>query len=107
LETGGLKIATTKTPAGRRFIHLSPHVLEMIEHYRRQHPIPSPYDLVFPTASGHWQSPDNWRARGFYYVCEQAGLMEMVDGGGRMIERPKYSPYDLRHFYASMLIEQR
>jgi integrase len=107
LETGGLKIATTKTPAGRRFIHLSTHVLEMIEHHRRQHPIPSPYDLVFPTASGHWQSPGNWRARGFYYVCEQAGLMEMVDGGGRMIERPKYSPYDLRHFYASMLIEQK
>jgi integrase len=23
------------------------------------------------------------------------------------VERPKYSPYDLRHFYASMLIEQK
>ena len=94
LETGGRKIATTKTPAGRRFIPLSPHVLEMINHYRKEHPTPSPYNLIFPTASGHWQSPDNWRARGFYYVCEQAGLMEMVDEDARMVERPKYSPFN-------------
>jgi integrase len=26
---------------------------------------------------------------------------------GRLVERPKYKPYDLRHFYASMLIDQR
>jgi integrase len=107
LETGGRKIATTKTPAGRRFIPLSPHVLEMISHYRENNPVPSAYNLVFPTSSGHWQSPDNWRARGFYYACEQAGLVETVEENGRMVERAKYSPYDLRHFYASMLIEQR
>jgi hypothetical protein len=23
--------------------------------------------------------------------------------GGKIVERPKYKPYDLRHFYASML----
>jgi integrase len=27
--------------------------------------------------------------------------------GGKIVERPKYKPYDLRHFYASMLIDQR
>ena len=26
---------------------------------------------------------------------------------GETVVRPKYRPYDLRHFYASMLIEQR
>ncbi len=33
--------------------------------------------------------------------------MTMVEEGGEQIAKPKYSPYDLRHFYASMLIEQR
>lgn len=26
---------------------------------------------------------------------------------GEIVEKPKYKPYDLRHFYASVLIEQR
>ena len=26
---------------------------------------------------------------------------------GKKVERPKYVPYDLRHFYASVLIAQR
>jgi integrase len=33
--------------------------------------------------------------------------MVKVEDDGETIERPKYKPYDLRHFYASMLIEQR
>jgi integrase len=107
LEQGRRKIANTKTRAGRRFIELSDHVTDMVEHYRKNKTIKNDYNLVLPTSSGHWQSPDNWRARGFYYVCEAAGLMETVEEDGRKIERPKYSPYDLRHFYASMLIENK
>lgn len=107
LEKGAHKIANPKTPAARRFLPLSPHVLEMVEHYRTTKAVKNDYDLVFPTSSGHWLSPDNWRARGFYYLCEKAGLMEATDEDGEKVERPKYSPYDLRHFYASMLIEQK
>lgn len=107
LETGARKIANTKTPAGRRFIELSPEVGDMVGHYLKHKAIKNPHHLAFPTSSGHWQSPDNWRARGFYYVCEQSGLMETVEEDGHTVERPKYSPYDLRHFYASMLIEQK
>ncbi|MGY4433955.1 site-specific recombinase XerD [Bradyrhizobium sp. F1.13.1] len=33
--------------------------------------------------------------------------METVEEDGRKAERPKYSPYELRHFYASMLIEHK
>lgn len=33
--------------------------------------------------------------------------MEMIEEDGKRFERPKYKPYDLRHFYASMLIDQR
>jgi integrase len=107
LERGEEKIANTKTPAGRRFIELSPHVTDMVEYYRKHKTIKNDHRLVFPTSSGRWQSPDNWRARGFYFVCERAGLMETVEEDGQKVEKPKYSPYDLRHFYASMLIEQK
>ncbi len=107
LEQGYKKIANTKTPASRRFIELSDHVTEMVLHYRKHKTVKNDYDLVFPTSTGHWQSPDNFRARGFYYLCDAAGLMETVVEDGEKVDRPKYSPYDLRHFYASMLIEQR
>lgn len=107
LERGGAKISVTKTPAGRRFIDLSPHVLEMVLHYADTHTVTNKHGLVFPTASGHWQSTDNWRKRGFYVACEEAGLMETVEEDGECRERPRFSPYDLRHFYASMLIENR
>jgi integrase len=107
LERGGLKISVTKTPAGRRFIPLSPETLDMVRSYAKDHAIENDYDLVFPTASGNWQSTDNWRKRGFYAACEQAGLVEAVEIDGETVERSKYSPYDLRHFYASMLIEKR
>jgi integrase len=69
--------------------------------------IANKYDLLFPTATGRWQSTDNWRKRGFYAACLKAGLIEKVEEDGEVIERPKYKPYDLRHFFASMLIEQR
>ena len=107
LERGGRKISVTKTPAGRRFIELSPETLDMVRNFVEQRGIENPHDLVFPTASGHWQSTDNWRKRGFYVACEKAGLVETVELDGESVEKPKYSPYDLRHFYASMLIEKR
>lgn len=107
LERGGAKISVTKTPAGRRFIDLSPHVTDMVLHYAKDRAVMNKHDLVFPTSSGHWQSTDNWRKRGFYVACEEAGLMEMVEEDGKTVEKPKFSPYDLRHFYASMLIENK
>jgi integrase len=62
---------------------------------------------VFPTSSGRWQSIRNWRNRGFSRVCEEAGLMVEEKEGRKTVTRPKYKPYDLRHFYASMLIDRR
>jgi integrase len=37
----------------------------------------------------------------------EAGLVESVEEDGKRIEVPKYRPYDLRHFFASMLIEKQ
>jgi len=107
IECGGYKISVTKTPAGRRFIDLSPHVYEMVTHYRDHKAVANPYDLIFPTSTGRWLVPDNWRKRGFYAACEEAGLLEETEEDGQPITKPRYKPYDLRHFFASMLIEQR
>lgn len=107
IERGGGKISVTKTPAGRRFIELSPDTFDMVRHYAEHHAVKNKHDLVFPTASGHWQSTDNWRKRGFYAVCVEAGLIETAFEDGEKVEKPKYKPYDLRHFFASLLIEQK
>ena len=37
----------------------------------------------------------------------EAGLVVTEEVDGEKIDRPKYVPYDLRHFYASVLIANR
>jgi integrase len=101
------EISVTKTPAGRRFIDLSAGTLDMVHHYAKHHAVPNKFDLVFPAENGQWLAPQNWLRRGFYVACIEAGLVEETEEDGETVVRPKYRPYDLRHFYASMLIEQR
>lgn len=107
LDGGGKEISVTKSPSGRRVIDLSPETYDMLAKYAGKIHTKNPYDLLFPTSTGNWQSIKHWRNRGFAAACEEAGLMESIDDDGEIILRPKYVPYDLRHFYASMLIEQR
>ncbi|MBL4712108.1 MAG: site-specific integrase [Gammaproteobacteria bacterium] len=107
VERGGHRISVTKTPAGWRWIDLSPETSDMIHHYIENHSPSNKYDLVFPTSTGKWQCIINWRRRGFAKACLEAGLVKEVEKEGVLKTVPKFSPYDLRHFYASMLIEQR
>jgi len=107
LDAGGKEISVTKTLASRRFIDLSPDTVEMVRHYAENIAPKNDYDLVFPTANGRWQSSNNWRRRGFLTACIEAGLVENAEIDGKTVEVPKFKPYDLRHFYASMLIENR
>ncbi|MEW8030268.1 MAG: site-specific integrase [Candidatus Thiodiazotropha sp.] len=107
VDGSGKEISVTKTPAGRRFIELSAETLDMVRHYGDNHGIETRHDLVFPAANGRWLCRRNWQRRGFNVACERAGLMDMVEEGGETITRPKYRPYDLRHFFASMLIENK
>ncbi len=100
-------ISVTKTPAGHRFIDLSPETVGMAKHYADRHAAPSKHDLIFPAENGQWVDPKNWTRRGFYVACEKAGLLNECEEDGEIVYRPKFSPYDLRHFFASMLIEQR
>lgn len=103
----GRSISVTKTKAGRRFIDLSPGTIEMVRHYADHHAVENKYDLVFPAKNGQWMCRKNWQRRGFNVACQHAGLVETVVVKGKKIERPLYRPYDLRHFFASMLIERQ
>ena len=114
IEGSGKEISVTKTPAGRRFIELSPDTLDMVRHYAENHAIKNDHDLVFPTDTGQWQSRRNWHQRGFNAACQEAGLTRpaMVEGkpamrDGKPVMEVKYCPYDLRHFFASMLFEKK
>lgn len=107
IERPGIKLSVPKTQAGRRFIPLSPHVYHMVSEYITDHSIDNRHDLIFPTATGHWQSIDNWRNRAFSVACREAALLKVMQSGAKVREKPKYTPYALRHFYASMLIESR
>ncbi len=107
IERSGSRISVTKTPAGWRWIDISPDTADMVIHYADKVATANEHDLVFPTGSGRWQSITNWRKLGFGAACEEAGLMVTEEVDGKKIERPKFAPYDLRHFYASMLIERR
>lgn len=107
LDGSGNSITVTKTSSGRRFIDLSRETLDMVEHYADHHAVPNKFDLVFPSDNGRWQSRRNWQRRGFEIACEKAGLMEQVEVDGEMVSQPKFTPYHLRHFFASMLIDQK
>lgn len=107
VEGGGNKISVPKTPAARRFIELSPEVFDMVRYYADHHAPDSPHNLVFPAAGGGLQPRRNWQRRGFNVACEKAGLLKTVEVDGQMVEQPKFRPYDLRHFFASILIEKK
>ena len=114
IEGSGKQISVTKTPAGRRFIELSPDTLDMVRHYAENHATKNDHDLVFPTDTGQWQSRRNWHQRGFNAACQEAGLTRpvIVEGkpvmkDGKPVTEVKYCPYDLRHFFASMLFEKK
>jgi len=107
VERSGLRLSVTKTPSGWRWIDISPETSDLVQFYAKHIAVSSEHDLVFPTASGKWQCINNWRNRAFSALCLEAGLVNQVDVDGKRTDKPKFTPYDLRHFYASMLIEQR
>lgn len=107
IDGTGRGLTVTKTRAGRRFIDLSPDTIAMIRHYAENIADDNPYDLVFPAANGRWMCRKNWQRRGFNVACTEAGLVSIEVVDGEKVEKPLYRPYDLRHFFASMLIERQ
>lgn len=106
IDGSGFSLSVTKTNAGRRYINLSPDVLDMVTRYGAGHGIENEFDLVFPATTGRWLCRKNWQRRGFNSACVEAGLVTEVQKGGKTIVTPLFRPYDLRHFFASLLIEK-
>ena len=86
---------------------LSPATIEMVRHYAVNHAVENDYDLVFPAKNGRWMDRKNWQRRGFNVACIEAGLFNREVVKCKPVEKPLYRPYDLRHFFASMLIERQ
>ncbi|KAB1085055.1 site-specific integrase [Neorhizobium galegae] len=97
-------IGPVKSRAGRRTLYLPQVVLQMIEAWRKDCPA-SDKDLVFPTASGAPMALSNFRVGAWDPLMREAKLMKTVKRGGKKVEVPKYTPYALRHYFASKLIE--
>lgn len=97
-------IGPVKSRAGRRTLYLPTVVIEMLAVWRKQCP-KSSKGLVFATASGEPMALVNFRAGCWDPLMREAKLMKVVKRGGKNVEVPKYTPYALRHYFASKLIE--
>lgn len=98
------RIGPPKTKAGRRYIPVSSESLDMVKHYADRH---GTADLVFPTRrDGNYQRYNVFVRRGFHKLMEEAGLVTEVEEDGQKKLIKHYTPYSLRHFFASMLIEK-
>src|SRR5579862_7155846 len=62
--------------------------------------------LVFPGEAGGHQRYNNYLRRGWHTLMEEADMCDEEDVDGKKVAVYRYTPYSLRHFYASMLISQ-
>jgi integrase len=98
-------IGPVKSKAAKRTIYVPQFVIEMIRDWKTSCPA-SPHNLVFPTGSGNAIRPNNFRASAWIPLLKEAGLMVSEKSGEKIIQRPKYTQYALRHYFASKLIEK-
>ncbi len=94
------KIGDPKSRAGHRVIDVGPEVMTMIRDFMGKEGRPD--DLVFGTRTGKPMQLVPFRASAWAPVMKKAGLM--VKDSKTSVERPKYTPYALRHFFASCLL---
>lgn len=97
-------IGPVKSRAGRRTLYLPAVVVEMLTDWRAKCP-KSDANLVFPTSSGAPMALVNFRAGAWDPLMREAGLTRTINRNGMKVEVPKYTPYALRHYFASKLIE--
>jgi integrase len=98
-------IGPVKSKAGRRTLHISRQITDMISEWRDLCP-ESGDNLVFPTDSGKPISLSNFATSAWAPLLREAGLVISAKSNGKVILKPKYSPYCLRHYQASKLIEK-
>jgi len=98
-------LGAVKSRAGKRTIYLPQIITKMIFDWKSSCP-ESELNLVFPTDSGKAQLLSNIRRGAWVPLMKAAGLVNTVNINGKEKEKPKYSLYALRHYYASKLIEE-
>lgn len=99
-------IGPVKSKAGRRTIYLPSIVTDMVFEWRKRCP-KSEYDLIFPTKEGNPILLAKFAEGAWTPLMREAGLMTtQKQDDGETVSRPRYTPYALRHYYASKLIEQ-
>jgi integrase len=100
------KIGPPKTKAGRRYIPVSADTLKMVRTYQAARGGPKAGALLFPNETGGHQRYNNYLRRCWHKLMEYASMMDQQEIDGQEVYEPRYTPYSLRHFYASMLIHQ-
>lgn len=96
------EIGPPKTRAGNRVIDVGPEAVDMIRDFMGKKGDGD--DLVFGTKTGRPINLVPFRAAAWTPVMRQAGLIVVDEETGT--ERSKYTPYALRHFFASRLLQK-
>lgn len=100
-------IGPVKSKAGKRRIFLPQMVMKMIQEWKETCP-DSAEKLVFPTDKGKPIMLTNFQKGAWKPLMREAGLMQTVENpDGQICEATKYTPYALRHYFASKLIEKK
>ncbi|RII75645.1 tyrosine-type recombinase/integrase [Pseudomonas monteilii] len=94
------KLGDPKSRAGHRTIDVGQEVIQMIQDFMGDEGDPD--DLVFRTRTGKPMQLVPFRASAWSPLMKQAGLMVQDAETGET--HPKYTPYALRHFFASSLL---
>lgn len=97
-------IGKPKTKSGLRIIPIEPQTMDILHSFIAKRDKWNPDDLIFGTRSNTPISTRNYRNAAWFSMMEKAGLLQEVEENGKKFIRPKYHPYALRHYYASMLI---
>jgi integrase len=98
------RIEVPKSPAARRYLPVSTEVLGMTRHYIERHQGPNLGGLVYPGEHGGHQQYGHFSKRCWRTLMKEAGLVQQMEVDGENRLQNLYTPYSLRHFYASMLI---
>ncbi|WP_208249052.1 site-specific integrase [Rhizobium sp. T1470] len=98
-------VGPVKSKAGRRDLFIPKAVFEMLQEWKKKCPA-SPLGLVFPTSTGKPMALNNLTRRCWEPLLEAAKLMDPDPDSKDGAMRPRYTPYALRHYFASKLIEK-
>jgi integrase len=112
------EIGYTKTDAAQRSVPIPPTVAAALREWKKVCPVDAETGqlrFMFPNGKGHVESHANLYNRGWDGWQIKAGVCEpkrdkntgkvVKDGEGRVVMTGKYGVHALRHFYASVLID--